>query len=44
MGASQIISTLRDKRSELADAINRFERQADQHRRFGAHHRDHATV
>jgi hypothetical protein len=32
MGASQIISTLRDKRSELADAINRLERQADQHR------------
>jgi hypothetical protein len=32
MGASQIISTLRDKRSELADAISRLERQADQHR------------
>jgi hypothetical protein len=32
MGASQIISTLRDKRSELADSISRLERQAEQHR------------
>jgi hypothetical protein len=37
MGASQIILTLRDKRSELADAINRLERQADQHRADLAH-------
>ena len=37
MGASQIMSTLQDKRSELADAINRLERQANQHRADLAH-------
>ena len=37
MGASQIISTLRDKRLEVADTIERLERQADQHRVDLAH-------
>ncbi|HEY8071151.1 MAG TPA: hypothetical protein VIE47_04185 [Methylocystis sp.] len=32
-----IISTLRDKRLEVADAIERLERQADQHRADLAH-------
>ena len=32
MTAMLIISTLRDKRLEVADAIERLERQADQHR------------
>ena len=37
MSASQIISTLRDKRLEVADTIERLERQADQHRADLAH-------
>jgi hypothetical protein len=37
MGASQIISTLRDKRLEVADTIERLERQADQYRVDLAH-------
>lgn len=37
MSASQIISTLRDKRLEVADAIERLERQVDQHRADLAH-------
>ena len=37
MSASQIISTLRDKRLEVADMIERLERQVDQHRVDLAH-------
>ena len=37
MTATLIISTLRDKRLEVADAIERLERQADQHRADLAH-------
>ena len=37
MSATLIISTLRDKRLEVADAIERLERQADQHRADLAH-------
>jgi hypothetical protein len=37
MSASQIISTLRDKRLEVADAIKRLERQVDQQRADLAH-------
>ena len=37
MGASQIISTLQDKRLEVTDAIERLERQVDQHRANLAH-------
>ena len=37
MSASQIISTLRDKRLEVADTIERLERQADQYRVDLAH-------
>ena len=37
MGASQIISTLQDKRLEVTDAIERLERQVDQHRADLAH-------
>jgi len=37
MSASQIISTLRDKRLEVADTIERLERQVDQHRVDLAH-------
>ena len=37
MTAALIISTLRDKRLEVADAIERLERQADQHRADLAH-------
>jgi hypothetical protein len=37
MSATLIISTLRDKRLEVADAIERLERQADPHRADLAH-------
>jgi hypothetical protein len=37
MSATLIISTLRDKRLEVASAIERLERQADQHRANLAH-------
>jgi hypothetical protein len=37
MTATLIISTLRDKRLEVADVIERLERQADQHRADLAH-------
>jgi hypothetical protein len=37
MSAPLIISTLRDKRLEVADAIKRLERQADRHRADLAH-------